>query len=123
MTIVRRALVVVGALLLMQGEAWSQGVTPEPASGPNALTGAFCGSTTLDMTLRELEQENRTIRRNTQPLPSALPIYQQKCQVGDIIHIPISEVLVIGSLCDFDRSIVNTGRMILCVYGSARTFR
>lgn len=116
----RRAILVLCATILAHGQALSQSTAPEPSSRAAASQGAFCGGTAVEMTLRQLEEERRRLARDTQLMPSALPIFQRQCQVGDILNIPITEILVIGSLCDFDKSIVNTGRNILCVYAPVR---
>lgn len=42
------------------------------------------------------------------------------CRPGDIISLPATFTVVVARICDFSRSMVNTGKDVLCVVGKLK---
>lgn len=51
------------------------------------------------------------------------PIIQairQRCKLGDTIMVDASQIMVIGRVCDFGKTIANSGRNVVCVFAGDR---
>jgi hypothetical protein len=57
----------------------------------------------------------------TNELPE--PIIQairQRCAIGDTIMVSASQIMVIGRVCDFGKTIANAGRNVVCAFAGDR---
>lgn len=92
------------AQLQAQAQVQAQSQGHAPAQGKYCVDSALAGNT----------------HDGPEPI---MTMIRGKCQVGDTLYVPAVEVAVIARACDFNRSMMNNGRAVVCVYAGDRGTR
>ena len=64
-----------------------------------------------------------TEEQKASPRDYYLKAVYSECQIGDLIQVPPDQSVLIATVCDFNKPVTATGRVLFCFLGPRRALR